>query len=83
MDYKLPYLTLFALVMFCIGAACIVFPHRVQSWAKRSVSMGLTGRIPALQRFVSSSAYVFHVRAVGIGALLMFVILALVAIKSS
>jgi len=83
MDYKLPYLALFMLVMSCIGAACIVFPHRVQAWAKRSVSMGLTGRIPLLRRYVSSPAYLFHTCAVGVTALLMFALLALAAIKSS
>ena len=69
------------LVTLCVAVACFLFPHRVQSWAKRSVSMGITGKIPALQGYVSSPAYLFHVRAMGAFALLMFVLLALVAIS--
>lgn len=83
MDYDLLYLMFFMLVTLSIGTVCILFPHWVQLWAKRSAGMGITGKIPALQRFVSSRAYLFHVRVIGIGALLMFVVVALTAIKSS
>ena len=83
MDYKFLYMLLMTVVFLCIGTTCTLLPHRVQSWAMRSTGIGLTGKIPALQRFVSSRAYVFHVRAIGIGALLVFALLALAAIKSS
>jgi len=83
MDYKLLYALLMAVAFFCVGMTCILFPHRIQLRAKRSVGMGIAGRIPALQRYMSSPAYLFHIRAVGIITLLASVLLVLAAIKSS
>ena len=82
MDDKLLYLMLFMLVTLGIGAALVLFPHRVQSRAQQWVSMGITGKIPVLQRFVNSRAYLINLRLCGLVSLLMFVVLALVAIKS-
>ncbi len=83
MDYKFLYVLLMAVVFFGIRITCVLFAYRIQLRAKRWVSMGISGRIPALQRYLSSRAYLLHTRAVGIVALLAFVLFALAAIKSS
>ena len=69
--YKFLYLAVFLLVTFCVGAACILFPHQIQSYAKRAADRGVTRKLPALRRFVSSRPYLLNVRLVGSIALLM------------
>jgi hypothetical protein len=61
----------FALLLVALGTTCLVYPRTIQSVAVRSVSASEATINRAVRRFVSSDAYLWNVRAVGVGALLM------------
>ena len=58
-----------------------IFPTSVQTWAARSISMGLTAKIPFLKNYVESRSYLFNVRFVGLLAYVSFVLLAVAAYR--
>jgi hypothetical protein len=61
---------IFFLVMFAVGVICLSRPDFVQRIAASTTRWGVSGRIPALHRFVGSRVYLFNVRVVGVLALL-------------
>jgi hypothetical protein len=64
-------LPIYAVLLVLFGIALIWSPARVQRLAIKWAASGVTGRVRSLQHFVASKAYVWNVRAVGAGALLM------------
>jgi hypothetical protein len=67
--------------LLVVGTYGVFFPTSVQQWAARSVSKGLTGKIPFLKNYVESRNYLFTVRFVGLLAYVSFVLLAVAAYR--
>ena len=72
----------YVLVLLALGALCLGFPTRVQAWAVRSVRPGSFPGSSRVAAFVESRAYLWNVRAVGLVAMLMAVLLAWGKIKA-
>ena len=62
-------LLVFIVVLFIVGASCLVLPGKIQALAIRAVGWGLSSKIGALRNFVQSSGYLVCVRAVGVLAI--------------
>lgn len=69
-------LVAFILFLFLVGAVCIAFTAKIQSYAERRVGIGNATADATLKRFVQSKAYLVNVRLVGVGAWLMAALLA-------
>ena len=67
----------FLLLLLIFGSYCLFFPKNVQAMASRAVATGITSKISPLIRFVQSNGYVISVRAVGIIAYVLAVLLAI------
>jgi hypothetical protein len=71
----------FSYVAFLLffGFACLLVPGRIQRLAERSVQMGPSARSERLFSLVSSHGFLWNVRATGIIALLMALLLIITA----
>lgn len=76
-------LIVFMIVLFLIGILCLFFPAEVQSIAIKSVTYGSLTRNSYIESFIRSNRYIIVVRAVGFLAIIMFVLLAWVSLRSS
>ncbi len=78
---KLFLLIAYLLVLLTAGTCCLFFPRNVQSLAVRMIGVGLTSKSQWLKDFVQSSSYIVNVRAVGVLAYIMVVLVAFVIYK--
>jgi len=62
----------FIVVLFLIAILCLLYPHKVQEIAIKSVSQGYLTKNSPIESFVKSSKYLSIVRVVGGGAAIMF-----------
>jgi hypothetical protein len=67
-------------VMLFLAVACLAFPRTMQGIAIRAVAIGPAPE--CVRSFVQSKAYLWNVRAVGVAALLVAVLLAYAVIRS-
>lgn len=72
----------FIVILLAIGVVCLWRPDKVQTFAIRSVSNGITSRIGVLNRFVRSRQYLLNLRICGIVALLLAAFLLWMFIKN-
>jgi hypothetical protein len=62
----------FLFILLTIAIYCLFFPRSVQTLASRTIELWPASKVRALHTFVNSDLYIVNVRAVGIGALIMF-----------
>lgn len=67
----------FIVFLLIFGSYCLFFPKSVQAIASRAVATGITAKISTLGRYVQSDGYVISVRAVGLIAYVLAVLLAI------
>lgn len=72
----------FLLVLLTAGSYFLFFPQNVQSLAMRMVDVGLTSNSQWLKAFVQSNSYIVNVRAVGVLAYIMAILVAYVIYKN-
>ncbi len=72
----------YSCLMFLLAGYLLGSPEGVRRRAVRALERGPTWGKGILLRFVRSDAYQWNVRAVGIGALLMALMLALAAVRA-
>ena len=75
--------TMFLLALLTIGISCVFFPGTIQALASKVITSGPTWKSRSLLTFVQSDSYIVNVRAVGVGALLMFTLLVFASYRSS
>ena len=68
--------------LLAFGSYCLFFPRSVQALASRAVGMDVTGRSSALKACVESNGYRTMVRAIGLPAYAMCVLLAVGAYRA-
>jgi len=68
--------------LLAFGSYCLFFPRSVQALASRAVGMGVTGRSSALKAYVESNGYLTMVRAIGLLAYAMCVLLVIGAYRA-
>jgi hypothetical protein len=76
-------LVVFVLALYALSIWCLVFPRAVQSYARRSATSGITGRLRFLRRYMESPSYLTNVRAVGVIALLMAALLTFASLRTT
>jgi hypothetical protein len=65
----------FLLLLLAFGSYCVFFPKSVQAIAVKAISIGVTSKSSALKSYVGSNDYIFSVRAIGIIAYMIGVLL--------
>ena len=65
----------YCVALFLLGGYCVFWPKSVQTYAIKAVAMGVTANCRALQGFIASERYLLVVRAVGLAAYLMSLLL--------
>ena len=62
---------IFAGALLLVGLLLLTFPRAIQRVALRSIAQGPTAQWKWLERFIASNAYIWNVRIVGLGAIVM------------
>lgn len=70
-----------AAATLALGVLCVWWPEKVQTFAIRASSTGITGRSASLTRFVRSRQYLNNVRLVGVIALLISLFISRMMLK--
>jgi hypothetical protein len=65
----------FFLLLLAFGSYCLLFPRSVQAIAVKAISIGITSKSSALKSYVESNGYTFSVRAIGVIAYVIGVLL--------
>jgi len=65
----------YCVALFLLGSYCVFWPKSVQTYAIKAVAMEVTANCRALRGFIASERYLLVVRAVGLTAYLMFLLL--------
>jgi hypothetical protein len=68
--------------LLAFGSYCLFFPRSVQALASKAVDMGVTSGSSALKAYVESNGYRTMVRAIGLLAYAMCVLLAVAAYRA-
>jgi hypothetical protein len=75
-------LLVFCVALLIIGSYCVFRPKSVQTYAIKAAAMGVTANFRPLRVFIASERYLLVVRACGLVAYLMFLILSIGLYKS-
>lgn len=75
-------LAAFILILFTVSALTLFFGQEVQRFAIRSTEQGLSGKMPFLKQYISSSSYLVQLKIVGGISLLAGAFMVFVLIKS-
>jgi hypothetical protein len=65
----------FFLLLLAFGSYCLFFPKSVQAIAVKAISIGVTSKNSALKTYVGSNGYMFSVRAIGVIAYMIGILL--------
>lgn len=76
------WLLIFCVALLALGSYCLFRPKSVQTYAVKAVAMGVTANCRALRVFIASERYLLVVRAFGLVAYLMFLLLGIGLYKS-